>query len=57
MSQIQITKLTMSIHLGADAGSVSVPKLNAYMRIVPDSNGESGIVRVSHVYAQKLRRR
>lgn len=56
--RIEVAKTTQFVAVGAPAGSIAVSKVVAFVLLVPgDGGGEDTPVRVSHIYAQKLRRR
>lgn len=56
--RIDVSKLTEFVALGAPANTVAVSKLVMFVILEPgDDGGAVSGARVSHVYAQKLRRR
>lgn len=57
MSQIEVTKSVAYVATGSPADSATVPKVVAYMVLVPGESGADDSNKQGHVHPQILRRR
>lgn len=55
--RIEVTKTIEFVAIGSPANSIAASKVVAFALLTPGDGGTETQTRVSHVYAQKLRRR